>query len=114
MADYLAKSVHMPVEVSLETLAHGLVNTLDSQSLQTFVKRLAELRDEDAWTRDLIEQLATPMDLPVIDFPFDVLEAAARQIHTGYDTAAPTERSDARQAAREALEAAAARLRAHR
>ncbi len=103
-------SVTMPVQVSLETLAHGLVNTLDGRGLQTFIYQLVALRNEDAWTAELTEELTAPLNQPIIDFPFDVLEAAAKQIHTSYDRSTPIEQHDARQAAREALEAAAARL----
>lgn len=65
------------------------------------------------WVRDFVEQhrplpMGEVFENPLIDLPHDVLEAAARQIHTGYDRAAPVERSDAREVARDALLAAAA------
>lgn len=56
------------------------------------------------------DEPSTAVELPAIDFPFDVLEAAARHIHTSYDRSTPVEQHEAREAARDALNAAAARL----
>lgn len=81
------------------------------------------LHGEDAlasapeWVREFVEAhrpnagefLNGPLvDDGLVSIPHKVLEAAARQIHTGYDRAAPVEQSEAREAARDALLAAAA------
>lgn len=47
--------------------------------------------------------MATPDPRPI---PREAVDAAARQIHTGFDTAAPIEQHNARETAMEALTAA--------
>lgn len=61
MAD-ARENVTIPVSVDLENLAHGLINTLDSNGVQSFIFQLVSLRNNAELDRELAEELGTPYD----------------------------------------------------
>lgn len=61
MAD-ARENVTIPVSVDLENFAHGLINTLDGNGVQSFIFQLVSLRNNTELDRELAEELGTPYD----------------------------------------------------
>jgi hypothetical protein len=56
----MADDVTASISLNLDNLAHALVHTLDGNGLSTFIFNLVALRDDDAWTAELVAELGEP------------------------------------------------------